>query len=81
MTIRQADLARELATSEMTISRLLRGLYRDSQEAHRAGLRQGVRHRGIAAAWAFRSVALELVNDLGANFVMSLSTAKTVAGP
>lgn len=68
MTIRQADLARELATSEMTISRLLRGLYRDSQELTGLDCVKVFATLELQRHGLSRSVALELVNDLGSEF-------------
>lgn len=64
MIIRQADLARELATSEMTVSRLLRGLYRDSQELTELDCIKVFAAVELQRHGLGRSAALELLNEL-----------------
>ncbi len=68
MIIRQADLARELATSEMTVSRLLRGLYRDSQELTELDCIRVFATVELQRHGLPRSAALELVNELASEF-------------
>ncbi|MCZ7888083.1 hypothetical protein [Agrobacterium salinitolerans] len=68
MTIRQVDLARELATSEMTVSRLLRGLYRDGQELTELDCIRVFAIVELQRHGLSRSAALELVNELASEF-------------